>query len=405
MFLAGCHFHNINLFTIIANNFIHRRMASVAFSPSSDPSRLNVILPGLAEDAAFGGMTSALELARHLAPRYEACRFVSLYDEAARFRQNNARPHRLIGAAECFFASSDEPLPCHAGDVFLVTYWPGFAFWEAAHDARLRHALPALPFYYFIQDYEPSFAPLGQKHALTLKSYARGELTHAIVNSGWLAEHLKKHGHSFAREYVLTPSLNRNIAGWLQKTGFRLPPKGDGQTVILFYGRPGLARNCFELGVETLSAFFSRLPPSGRRRFLPLSVGLPHGDIALADGAVLKSLGRLPVHEYIALLAKAHVGLSLMISPHPSYPPLEMALFGMPTVTTDYGSKKMRNAHPLLLSAVWPEVGELLPLLRECVVKARKLKSVAQRAVMPSVLSKLDWTENFASLGIVPICP
>jgi hypothetical protein len=380
-------------------------MASVAFSPSPGQSRLNVILPGLAEDAAFGGMTSALELARHLAPRYESRRFVSLYDDASRFRQNDARPHPLIGAAECFFSSSDEPLPCHSGDVFLVTYWTGFAFWEAAHKARLRHALPPLPFYYFIQDYEPCFSPFGQKHALTLKSYACGELIHAVVNSAWLAEHLKKHGHAFSREYVLNPSLNKDIAEWLQKTDFRLPPKGGERTIILFYGRPGLARNCFELGVETLSRFFSGLPPSGRRRFLPLSVGLPHGDIALAGGAVLKSLGRLPIHEYIALLAKAHVGLSLMISPHPSYPPLEMALFGMPTVTTDYGVKKMREAHPLLLSAAWPEVGELLPLLRESVVKAQKLKSVAQKAVMPGVLSKLDWAENFASLNISPITP
>ena len=380
-------------------------MASVAFSPSPGQRRLNVILPCLAEDAAFGGMASALELARHLARRYDACRFVSLYDDAARFRQGNAAPHRLIGAAGCFFASSGEPLPCHSGDVFLVTYWAGFAFWEAAHNARLRHALPPLPFYYFIQDYEPSFSPFGQKHALTLKSYARGELTHAVVNSDWLAEHLKKHGHAFAREYVLTPSLNRDIDDWLKKTDFRLPPKDDERTIILFYGRPGLARNCFELGVETLSSFFSGLPPSGRRRFLPLSVGLPHEDIALADGAALKSLGRLPVHDYIALLASAHVGLSLMISPHPSYPPLEMALFGMPTVTTDYGSKKMREAHPLLFSAAWPEVDELLPLLRGCVIKAQKLKSVAQRAVMPSVLSRLDWAENFASLDIAPIMP
>ncbi|MDR2744073.1 MAG: hypothetical protein LBB66_02580 [Desulfovibrio sp.] len=380
-------------------------MASIVFSPSPGQSRLNVILPGLAEDAAFGGMTSALELARHLARHYDACRFVSLYDDAARFRRGSASPHRLTGAAERFFASSGEPLPCHSGDVFLVTYWAGFAFWEAAHNARLRHALPALPFYYFIQDYEPSFSPLGQKHALTLKSYARGELTHAVVNSGWLAEHLKKHGHAFAREYVLTPSLNRDIADWLKKTDFRLPPKDGAQTVILFYGRPGLARNCFELGVETLGRFFSGLPPSGRRRFLPLSVGLPHGDIALADGAVLKSLGRLPIHEYIALLVRSHVGLSLMISPHPSYPPLEMALFGMPTVTTDYGIKKMREAHPLLLSAAWPEAGELLPLLREGVVRAQKLKSAAQRAVMPTVFSRLDWAENFASLNIAPITP
>ncbi|MDR2574380.1 MAG: hypothetical protein LBC94_08600 [Desulfovibrio sp.] len=392
---------------MIAKGFIYQTMKPlVSFSGDSPGrSRLNVILPGLGEDAAFGGMTSALELARHLAAAYVSRRFISLYDDEERFRRNEARPHPAIEDTRIFFASSGKPLPCHAGDVFLVTYWPGFSFWEAAHKARLLRGLPPLPFYYFIQDYEPSFAPFGQKHALALKSYASGGLTHAVINSAWLAEHLKKHGHAFAREYVLTPSLNPAIAAWLRKMNFRLLPKDSGQTIILFYGRPGMARNCFETGLETLSRFFAELPPSGRGRFSALSAGLPHEDVPLAEGAMLKSLGRLSIQNYIALLARAHVGLSLMISPHPSYPPLEMALFGLPTVTTDYGVKKMREAHPLLLSTAWPEVDELLPLLREAVVKAEKLKPAARRAVMPSVLSGLDWAENFASLHIEPILP
>ncbi|MDR1777427.1 MAG: hypothetical protein LBR31_06320 [Desulfovibrio sp.] len=379
-------------------------MEPIVFSTDDAASRLNVILPGLGRDAAFGGMTSALELARHLAPNYDRLRFVSLYEDAARFSGDESLDP-IIRAGQCFYAASGEPLPCNAGDVFLVTYWPGFAFWEATHRARLQRGLPPLPFYYFIQDYEPSFAPFGVKHALCLKTYAAGELTRAVINSGWLAEHLKLRGHNFAREYVLTPSLNPDIAAWLNRVGFRLPPKDDERTIILFYGRPGLARNCFELGLETLSRFFADLPPSGRRRFQALSAGLPHDDVPLAGGATLKSLGRLPIDDYIALLARAHVGLSLMISPHPSYPPLEMALFGMPTVTTDYGVKKMGRAHHLLLSAAWPDVDELLPLLRQAVARAQKLKPVACRAVMPSVLSRLGWAENFASLGIEPIRP
>jgi hypothetical protein len=382
-------------------------MCPITFSPD-DPhaqSRLNIILPGLAEDTAFGGTTSALELAKHLAGHYASRRFVSLYDAAENFRLKKSNLPEGIDPAQCFFASQGEPLPCHAKDVFLVTWWPGFAFWNAAHKARLRYSLQPLPFYYFIQDYEPAFAPLGARHALSLRTYSFGELTHAVINSHWLAEHLKMLGHVFAREYVLTPSLNRHLAAWLRKADFRLPAKSSEQTVILFYGRPGLERNCFETGLETLRRFFTALPPAGRELFLPVSAGLAHEDAQLAEGVVLKSLGRLPIDDYITLLVTAHVGLSLMISPHPSYPPLEMALFGMPTVTTDYGVKKMREAHPLMLSAAWPEADELVPLLRKAAAMAQKLKSVSQRATIPSVLNKLDWPENFASLEIAPILP
>ena len=369
-------------------------------------TRLNVVLPGLAQNVAFGGMSSALELTGHLAQHYDACRFISLLEEHVPAGRPGPFDHlwKYAREPEIFFARGNK-LACHEKDVFLITYWAGFPFWEDLHRARRGQGLAALPFYYFIQDYEPGFAPLGQKHAMALKTYSFGKMTRAVINSRELAAHLKKNGWHFAAEYVLQPSLNRDIARFLRQTGFNLPPKGGDRTIILFYGRPGVPRNCFEAGVETLRLFFAELPAPGRDKFAAVSVGLAHEDIPLAEGAVLKSRGRLPVEEYIALLLKAHVGLSLMISPHPSYPPLEMALFGMPTVTTDYDGKKMGGTHPLLASAPWPDPGDMLVLLRQAAAQAAKLKNTAQRAVLPTSLSRTDWPENFASLRIEPIVP
>lgn len=375
---------------------------------SQGKSRLNVVLPGLSQDMAFGGTSSALELTRHLLKYYDTCRFISLYEEEAGLQSPEGKDslaHLKEYAAkwEIFFSTSARKLPCHEKDVFLVTYWPGASYWESLHKARLREGLPARPFYYFIQDYEPGFAPLGAKHALALRTYSFGDLTTAIINSRELAEYLKLRGDHFAREYVLKPSLNKFMAAYLSQNGFKLPPKRGPKIIILFYGRPGLPRNCFETGIETLRLFFAELPPASRAKFTALSVGLPHEDLLLQEGAVLKSLGRLPIDEYIALLLRSHVGLSLMISPHPSYPPLEMALFGLSTVTTDYSVKKMQGTHPLLLSAKWPEPRELAALLRQAVTNAAKLKDCGQRAVLPSSLSGADWAENFASLNIEPI--
>ncbi|MDR1946342.1 MAG: hypothetical protein LBQ51_04155 [Desulfovibrio sp.] len=377
-------------------------------------SRLNVVLPALGRDMAFGGVASALELARNLSAHYAVCRFISLFEEetsvappaAPEQRQGRfAHLENSAGRTELFFAASGERLPCHEKDLFLITYHAGFSFWEKLHKARSGLGLAPLPFYYFIQDWEPGFAPFGQKHALALKSYSFGDLTRAVINSAELAEHIKANGCRFSEEYLLKPSMNRDMAAFLRQSAFMLPAKEGERMILLFYGRPGLPRNCFEVGVETLKLFFAGLPRAGRDKFAALSVGLPHEDIPLADGALLKSLGRLPIEEYIALLLKAHVGLSLMISPHPSYPPMEMALFGLATVTTDYGAKKMQGVHPLLASARWPEPEELLGLLRRAVITASKLKNRAQRAVLPASMSGLDWAENFASLRIRPIVP
>jgi hypothetical protein len=64
-----------------------------------------------------------------------------------------------------------------------------------------------------------------------------------------------------------------------------------------------------------------------------VSVGELHRDIRLARGVILQSKGKLSLEEYAACLEDAAIGLSLMVSPHPSYPPLEMAEFSVRVIT------------------------------------------------------------------------
>jgi hypothetical protein len=58
----------------------------------------------------------------------------------------------------------------------------------------------------------------------------------------------------------------------------------------------------------------------------------------------------LPLEVYAELLRTAGVGLSLIASPHPSYPPLEMAHFGVLTITNGYANKDLSSAHDNILS-------------------------------------------------------
>ena len=54
-----------------------------------------------------------------------------------------------------------------------------------------------------------------------------------------------------------------------------------------------------------------------------------------------RAAGKLPLDEYADKLSRAAVGISLMESPHPSYPPLEMASSGCITITNGYENKDM----------------------------------------------------------------
>ena len=94
-----------------------------------------------------------------------------------------------------------------------------------------------------------------------------------------------------------------------------------------------------------------------------LGVGDVEGTTALAGGNTLRCLGKLHLEEYRILLARARVGLSLMLAPHPSYPPLEMAYSGLRVVTNDYSSRKMDGIHPNIVSSRSADPEEIADLI------------------------------------------
>ena len=62
-------------------------------------------------------------------------------------------------------------------------------------------------------------------------------------------------------------------------------------------------------------------------------------------GLALRSIGKLDLPAYASLLREAAIGVSLMISPHPSYPPLEMAHLGMLVLTNRFAGKDLSTWH------------------------------------------------------------
>jgi hypothetical protein len=81
-----------------------------------------------------------------------------------------------------------------------------------------------------------------------------------------------------------------------------------------------------------------------------VSAGLAHDPIRIGANRALRSLGKLSLDGYADLLRTTAVGLSLMSSPHPSYPPLEMAHFGLLTITNRYANKDLGPSHDNIIS-------------------------------------------------------
>ena len=198
------------------------------------------------------------------------------------------------------------------------------------------------PLVYLIQEYEPSFYHMSSTHMFARMAFDMREGVWGVFNSAQLHAYFRAQGHRFEREYVFEPWLSAELRPYL--AGDR-PAKAKR---ILVYGRPWAPRNCFPAIVMGLRTWTERNP-----RFAGWSVasaGEHHGPVKLGPTRSMRSLGKLSLDDYARCLQTTAVGISLMASPHPSYPPLEMAHFGIRTLTNRYFCKDLRTAHDNIVS-------------------------------------------------------
>jgi hypothetical protein len=319
------------------------------FTPAFTASApaVTVLVPTLNPTEVFAGIATALDIGAGLAARGLPVRCIATdlpVGAAAATGQMLAECLDRQGAAP----DATLPFACgarsgtvamHRGDILLATAW-----WTA----HLAHGLTAQGFthrrfLYLLQDYEPQFYPWGPEFADAAASYALP--FEPIFNTTLLRDHFAAEGHAFATPGALTfhPAidLDRYRLG-------RRPPR-TGPRRIALYGRPEVPRNMFPMAVEALSRFLAAegIAPGAVEI---VSVGLRHPAIRLPGGHVIESLGKLPMADYPDWLLGADIGLSLMLSPHPSHPPLEMAAAGLRVVTNRFGAKDLGPLSPAILS-------------------------------------------------------
>jgi hypothetical protein len=114
------------------------------------------------------------------------------------------------------------------------------------------------------------------------------------------------------------------------------------------YGRPGTDRNAFALIVAALKQWVMLQPDV--KKWTILSAGEQHLPVDLGYGVYLQSVGKLSIDEYADVLAGSYAGISLMASPHPSYPPLEMSVFGMKVITNTFANKDLSGFNDNIIS-------------------------------------------------------
>lgn len=320
--------------------------------------RLNAILPTMKPEKIYGGITTALAVIRQIADEMgpecdlrvlitsDTVDQASLEALSSRLNRpftmagprDDVEGNTLVGIAE----AQHEPISLRATDMLVATAWwtADLGFRLLDEQQRMFKVNPLLT--YIIQDFEPGFYNWSNKYALADATYRRPEDTIAILNSEELAVYMQARYRFHEQQYVgyeLHPVLNTLIT-----------PTRPVQ-LILAYGRPTVDRNCFELLCEGLRVWQGR-NPRVNSGFEIVFAGEEFDPALLAGLENARTVGKMAIEEYAGMLNRAGVGISLMVSPHPSYPPLEMASAGCMTVTNAYDGKDLTRRSDRFISLV-----------------------------------------------------
>jgi O-antigen biosynthesis protein len=362
-----------------------------------DDPRLVVLLPHLRLDRMSGGPNTIFQVTARLLPLGIRIRYVATFGPLDPDAETVLAHLRRVtgiepasGSVELVDASAPgAELRLGAGDVPFATWWPTAHVANAALDfVRARE------FVYLVQDFEPGFYPWGTKHALAAATYAMP--MRAIVNEPLLLEHLRaeRAGRfgSFVPDLEVTsfmPAVDRTVFLARERSA-------DAPRRLVFYARPRNPRNLFELGLRALREAVGQ-GVFDRDEWEFRAIGQELVDLPLSDRHLLRAMNWLPYDDYARLLGEADLLLSLMLSPHTSYPPLEMAVAGGLVVTNTFGvktAKALTEISPAIRAAA-PEVGGLVAAIREAVETIERRERPSAAAVLPG-----SWDEALA--GVVP---
>ncbi|WP_437195202.1 rhamnosyltransferase WsaF family glycosyltransferase [Roseovarius sp. MS2] len=326
---------------------------------------LNILVPTLNPTEIFAGIATALDIGLGLAVRGYPVRFIatdlpmsspgtSRSFVLGRLGQGQDR-EATAARISLLCGVQNETLPLHSGDMFMATAW-----WSAHVAERLirRHEMAQTRFLYLIQDYEPHFYAWGPEFADAMASYHFD--FEPVFNTTLLRDWFANQGFGFATGDVLAfhPSIDIERYSHVTRRAAGKEPRR-----LALYGRPDVPRNMYATAIEALARFVSK-ENLGPEDIELVSIGQHHSDVALPGGHVLRSLGKLPWEDYPDYLGTVDLGLSLMYSPHPSHPPLEMAAAGVRVVTNGFGPKDLSRLSPAILSvpATAPDLADALGL-------------------------------------------
>ena len=316
--------------------------------------RINILIPSLQKKHIFGGIATAMKFFSEFDDKTYDKRIIvtnaptnpeDLKDfDSYEFLKNKIESEAPLQIVNVNDQNSNE-LFVRPNDIFIATgWWTAYSIYPIIKWQKERyHQKSSNKLIYFIQDYEPYFYPWSSTQCRAESTYRFDIPTIAIFNSKELMDYFNNHKYKFEHKYCFGPVLNDRLKEHLLND-----PELKRKKQIVIYGRPNTPRNAFGIINEALIEAFKNI--DNYRGWKIISMGEKHIPAYVKKGLSITSAGKLSLDQYAKTMEESYLGISLMVSPHPSYPPLEMSSFGIKTITNQYENKDLSNFNKNIIS-------------------------------------------------------
>lgn len=316
--------------TLLQARFFRQQPLPVFPLQKSSP-QVVLVTDSVSRGSLFGGVATAILLAGHVARAkgwnlQVVCRqeMPDAASIAMILTLNGIELGNRLTASFVDSRSARSEIGLGNSDIVITTSW-----WTTE---SVVAAIGPDRVFYLLQEDERMFYPMDDDHRRASALLDRPDIR-LIINSELLYRHLEVTG---------LPAL-ADRATWFEpafvhKRREIQPFEPAKRRRLFFYARPGHPRNLYYLGLEVLQT-------AARRGVLDLDRWEVHffgSDLSATSvaGKAVICHDSLNWQAYVERLATADAALSLMYTPHPSYPPLDLAALGVPVLTNRFGTKQ-----------------------------------------------------------------
>jgi len=325
------------------------------------PFSVNWVVPPMGP--VSGGHADIFRAINHLESRKHSCR-IYFYDPLRQSSpgelKRNMRRYAPVAAPIVYNARSIAP-----SDALVATSW------HTAYPVFI--ASGSVKKFYFVQDFEPFFDPVGSYSTLAETTYRFG--LHGITLGSWLKQKL-------STEYGMKCDA---IELGVEPDHYHLLEPQPRRGGVLFYARPVTPRRGFEMGILALEAFHRRNPSQEIHMvgwdLSQYKIPFPYVDHGILSHQALNQL----YNHCIAGLVLSFTNMSLL--------PLEMMAAGCQPVMNDAPHTRLASYRKLLVYSS-PTPQALADSLHAAVTETTEARvhDLANQA------ERFQWSQSYATL-------